>query len=135
MDLTEITKIVEEAGLSVCPICGIPFKKYHSRQRTCGAPDCKRVCHNQYLKEHREKLKAENPEVYNKKKADANRKWRAKRKAIEGREEQLLDLQDHWKKQSDFDKFVTEHGHEYGKYSAEKVLAMVPKIDVSLDKK
>ena len=135
MNFPEIEKVIEEAGFSVCPICGTPFKKYHSRQKTCGAPDCKREFHNQYVREYTKRRKEEDPIAFAKMKAAANRRWRDKLKAVEEREEQLTELQEKWEHTQEFDKFVSEHGHEYGKYSAEKVLATVPKIDVNLEKK
>ena len=31
--------IAREAGINICPICGVPFEKYHSRQKSCGDAD------------------------------------------------------------------------------------------------
>lgn len=132
MDFTQITKILNDAGIHVCPICGTPFQPYHSRQKTCGTEECKKAFHNQYVQARVKRLKAEDPKAWKKYHADANRRWREKQKEIRQREEELKELQERWEKQSEFDKKISEYGHEYGKRSAEKVLATVPKIDVNM---
>ena len=135
MNMSEIEKIIEEAGFSVCPICGTPFTKYHSRQKTCGVPECRREFHNRHVQEYNKRKKEEDPAAFNRRRAEANRRWRMKQKDIEKRDEQLMELQEHWQEKKEFNEFIKEHGHEYGKYSAEKVLATVPKIDTNLEKK
>lgn len=60
MNFDELEKIIaEEAGVDICPICGTPYKKYHSRQKTCAAEECRKKHRAQYLKERTERLKAE----------------------------------------------------------------------------
>ena len=51
------------------------------------------------------------------------------------REAQLKELSKEWEKQTEFDRKVTEYGIDYGKRSAEKVLADVPKIDVNMERR
>lgn len=135
MDFTQITKILNDAGIHVCPICGTPFQPYHSRQKTCGTEECKKAFHNQYVQARVKRLKAEDPEAWRDYHAKANKRWREKQKGIRQREEELKELQERWEKQSEFDKKIAEYGFEYGKRSAEKVLATVPKIDVNIGAK
>lgn len=133
MDLKSIEQVLaEEKNLRICPVCGTPYKPYHSRQRSCGAPDCKRELHNEYVRDRAKRLKAKDPEAYRGYRAKAMRKYRAKLKEKDRREEELKELAERWKRQQKFDEYVSVHGHEYGKLSAEKVLAKVPKIDVTL---
>lgn len=129
MNLNEIQKIMAENGVKVCPICGMPFKAYHSRQKTCGSSDCKKEHHNKYLRE-RELTEAQKESHRN-----SNRKWRRKKKRIAERTAQLDEIIERTQKQVDFDNYVREHGHEYGKLQAEKILASVPKIDLNIDTK
>lgn len=129
MNLNEIQKIMAENGVKVCPICGMPFKAYHSRQKTCGSPDCKKEHHNKYLRER--KLTEAQKESHR----NSNRKWRRKKKRIAERTAQLDEIIERTQKQVDFDNYVREHGHEYGKLQAEKILASVPKIDLNIDTK
>ena len=133
MDLKEITRILtEEDGAHICPICGTPFSPRTSQQKTCGAPDCKRLHHNAYVRERAKRLKEENPDVWRRYHTNANRKWRAKQKGISDREAELKDLQKRWEKQKEFEEKIAEYGHRYGEVSAAKVLATVPKIDTNL---
>lgn len=136
MGLTEIEKILEsEAGLKVCKICGSPYKPYHSRQKTCGKPECKKASQRESVKRRNEERKAEDPDKYRASRSEAMRKYRQKKKALKVRETQLKELSKQWEKQLEFDKKIAEYGFEYGKRSAEKVLATVPKIDVNIFKK
>lgn len=132
MDLNKITKILIDSGIHVCPICGTPYSPYHSRQKTCGSKECKKTFHNQYVQNRVKRLKEEDLDAWREYHAKANRKWREKQKNKDKREEDLKELQERWEKQSTLDKKIAEYGHEYGKRSAEKVLANVPKIDVSM---
>ena len=133
MELTGLEQILKEAnGNEFCPICGTPFKPRSSRQKTCGAPDCKRLWHNQYMRERAKRLREEDIDLWRKYHREAVRKCRAKKRERIKRDAQLKQIEEGWEKQADFDDFITEHGHEYGKLSAEKVLAKVPKIDVTL---
>ena len=132
MDLNTVLKALSDEGIHVCPICGTPFEPYHSRQKTCGAKDCKRKWHNHYVSDRTKQIKAEHPEEYRKYHADANRKWRNKKKDLDRREAELKQIQERWEREEEFSKKIAEYGHEYGKRSAEKLLATVPKIDVTM---
>lgn len=132
MDFNEIENLIQaKSKLKVCHICGTPFKPYHSRQKTCGNPECKRLHHIEEVKKRTARKKAENPEEYKKERREYSRKARLKKKNASKREAQLKELSKHWEKQSEFDRKIAEYGLEYGKRSAEKVLATIPKIDVS----
>ena len=133
MDLNEIESILQsESKLKVCPICGTPFKPYHSRQKTCGSEECKNASKSESVKKRSSEKKAENPEEYKKSRRNAMRRYRRKRQALKIRESQLKELSEQWERQLNFDRKVSEYGLEYGKQSAEKVLATVPKIDVNI---
>lgn len=135
MNLSELEKILNADGVSVCEICGTPYTPRSSRQRTCGAPECKRQSHNNYLRERNRKLKEKDSASFNKYQAEANKKWRSKKRSLEKREQELNELKKHWEAQSEFDRKVTEYGDRYGEVSAQKVLATVPKIDVNLERR
>lgn len=133
MNLNSIEQVLAaETNLRICPICGTPYKPYHSRQKSCGAPECKREVHNAYCRARRKRLLEERPDEFRAYRAKAMRKYRAKLKDIEDREKELSRLSEQWKKQQEFDEYITAHGHEYGKLSAQKTLEKVPKIDVNL---
>lgn len=129
MNLSELEKIIEEqTGLNICPICGTPFNPYHSRQKTCGSSECKRLQHNLYLQERRRQMREENIEEFNRYHAAANKKWRKKQKFLE----ELDELQEFCREQTILIDTVNlgVTGIDYGKRQAEKTLASVTKIDV-----
>lgn len=129
MNILDLEKIIEEqTGNKVCPICSTPFKPYHSRQKTCGDPECKRRYHNEYLRERTKILKDEDREAFNKYHAAANKKYRRKQKFLR----ELDELQEYMKEQTILAETINEKvtGIDYGKKQAEKTLASVPKIDV-----
>lgn len=130
-----LEKLFEEKGIKTCPICGMPFEPYHSRQRTCGSDECRRTWKNAYTRERSRAFRENDREGWRRYHREAQRKYRHKKKAAEEREAQLEDIHNEWVRKQNFDLFVTEHGHEYGKLSAEKVLAQVPKINVNLEDK
>lgn len=133
MNLEEIEKLMSDAGIHLCDICGVPFEPKTQRQRTCGSPQCKEEYHRRYVAEYNRRRRRENPEVVRRYNAAKMREYRAKKKAAEIREKQLKDLADRWERQAEFDRKVAEYGHRYGEVSAQKVLATVPKIDVNLE--
>lgn len=136
MNLSKIEKILQDdAGLRVCPICGNPYKPYHRRQRTCGEQDCKREYHNEQMKARQAREMAENPEEFRANKRKHARRYAKKQSALRAREAQLRDLSERWEKQSEFDRKVSEYGLNYGQVQAEKTLAQVPKIDVTIGDK
>ena len=129
MQLAELAKLMsEDAGLHICPICATPFKPRHSRQKTCGKDECKKIYHSQYVSEYSKRRRAENPEplrAYNRK---MMRRYRAKEKAAE----RLDEAEAYWRNRDSInDSIVAE---DYGVRQAEKTLAQIPKIDVSLGK-
>ena len=129
MNISELEKIIEEqTGNKVCPICSTPFNPRHSRQKTCGSPECKRAFHNEYLRERQKRLKEEDKEAFNKYHAAANKKWRKKQKFLE----ELDELQEYCKEQTILAETINLNvtGLDYGKKQIEKTLASVPKIDV-----
>ena len=132
MNFDEVGKIMSEAGINICPVCGTPFHRYHRRQRTCGSLECQREWKKEYLKDWRHKHIEDDPDGFREYRRKAMRKYRGKIHYAEKLEEELAKAQEKWVKAEEFDKYVAEHGHEYGKKSAEKVLASVPKIDVNL---
>ena len=133
MNFDELSKVLTDEGLNICPICGTPFEKYHSRQKTCGSEDCKRAYHNRYLKERRERLIAEDRDGYNIIHAEANRKYRNKKRNAEIADKNLELMQEHWQNQLKIKNAVDEEdGIYYGKRQMEKTLAMIPKIDTNI---
>lgn len=133
MDIAKLEEILaDETGLKLCPICGTAYKPYHSRQKTCGSPECKRIYHNEYVRERTERLKKQDIDSFRKYHTEAQRKYRAKQKGRAERDTQLKDLGDRWSKQEEFDKKVKEYGIRYGQVQAQKTLASIPKIDVTL---
>ena len=135
MNLAELEAIMREEGINLCAICGTPFAPYHSRQKTCGDEECKKAYHTRYMRTRYETADAEKSERWREEHREANRRWRRKQKAIKKRTEQLDKIIERTQKQVDFDNYVKAHGHEYGKLSAEKTLAKVPKIDVNINSK
>lgn len=126
--------IAEKTGSPICPICGTPYIPYNSRQRTCGTEECKREWKNKYLRERRNRLIAEDKAAFNHFHAEAQRKSRQKKKQRDQTERNYERIREHWERVAEFDKIIAEHGLEYGKYQMEKTLALVPKIDVNLDR-
>lgn len=136
MDVDKLISILSETnGNKFCPYCGTPFKPHHSRQKTCGAPECKQLCHNEYMRERRQRQREEDLEGWRAKHREEIKKWRAKKRKRIDRDKQLKELSESWQKQDEFDKFVSEHGMDYGKIQAQKTLSQVPKIDVSMGEK
>ena len=128
MNFEELSKIImESADIKICAICGTPFKPRRSNQLTCGSKECMNERRKEYQRK-REKTEAERE-----KHRIANRKWRAKTKALREREEHYDEIIRKTQKQVEFDEFIRQHGHEYGKYQMQKTLAEVPKIDVNIE--
>lgn len=126
MSISELGKLIaEETGNQTCPICGTPFKPMNGYQKTCGHYECQRQWRKIYKKEYGERMKDD--EEYKKRRAEQQRKYRSKKKAVKERDKQLEKIAERWERQKDF-----EDGIHYGKRQMEKTLAMVPKIDVSL---
>lgn len=132
MGTNELEKMIEDSGLRICAVCSTPFKPYHARQKTCGDPDCKRIYHNKWCLERNKRMLKEHPNEFRKYRRDVMRRYRAKKRAVVERDKQLEKVSEHWKKQEEFEKKISEYGYRYGEVSAQKVLERVPKIDVTL---
>lgn len=124
--------ITQHCEVKVCPYCGMPFKPYHSRQKTCGEVQCKKEHRAIYFRERNARLRAFDPDGFKRYHRNAQRKYRAKQREIAKREEQLADMHEHWQRQEAFDKKIAEYGLTYGDIQKQKTLANVPKIDVNL---
>lgn len=133
MDLTGLERILSKtSGNEFCPICGTPFKPRNRRQKTCGAPECKRLWHNKYMRERSKRMQEEDRELWRKYHREAQKKTRAKKKKLIDRDSELKELSKNWERQVEFDKKVREYGINYGEVQARKTLATVPKIDVTM---
>ena len=123
--------IAKEAGVNICPICGIPYEKYHSRQKTCGTEECKRLWHNRCVEERRRKMLTEKPEEFRAYRREAEKKTRRKKKQKEMLRKNYKKMQSYWERQIDVKERKIDGGLDYGKKQVEKTLAQVSKIDVS----
>lgn len=136
MNFDELAKIIEqEAGVKVCPICGTPYTPYHSRQKTCGSNECKKESHNAYMRERLTNVDEEQAEKIRERKRKNNRRWREKQRRLKKREQQLDEIIERTQRQIEFDNYIREHGHEYGKLQIQKTLALVPPIDLNINTK
>ena len=132
MNFDELNEIIaREAGINICPICGTPFEKYHSRQKTCGTDECKRLWRNKYFDERRRRLLAENPEEFRRYRREAEKKTRRKKKEKEMMRRNYKKMQSYWERLIDVKEHKIDGGLDYGKKQVEKTLEQVPKIDVS----
>lgn len=133
MNLEELKdKIAEQDGLRICPVCGLPFKPYRKSQRTCGERVCQKEYHRQYVKEYNRRRRIENPIAVRENNKLAMRKYRRRQRELEERDRQLEQMGEHWQKHEEFDNKVKEYGDRYGEVQAQKTLASLPKIDVSM---
>lgn len=136
MNFDELNAIIErEAGVSICPVCGVPFDKYHSRQKTCGSDECKRMWHNKYFRDRRKRMLAEDPEAFRAYRREAEKKTRRKKKEKERMRRNYKKMQSYWERQIDVKERKLDGGLDYGKKQVEKTLAQVPKIDVNIGEK
>lgn len=130
MNFDELNEIVaKEAGVNICPICGTPFERRRTAQKTCGTDECKRLYKNNYLRERRKRLMEEDIEAYRKHRREAQRKSRRKQRELELADKNYEKMQEYWEKQAE--RHVETDGIDYGKKQMERTLAMIPKIDVS----
>lgn len=123
-----LAEIEEKTDLKTCAVCGMPFKPYHGRQKTCGDPECKRIYKNEYTKRYVKEFRERDLEGARKYHREAQRKYR--RKVAEGEKmlDRLKELSNEW------DRAVKPYDDSlhYGERQAEKLLAQVPKIDVNM---
>ena len=132
MNISDLDKIIEEeTGISICPVCGTPFERYHKRQRTCGTEECKRLWHNKYLRERRERLIAEDKDAFNRQHAIAQRRSRHKKRNMEIADENLRKAQEYWERFEKKHYTEKSDGKGYAERQMQKTLSQVPKIDVS----
>lgn len=125
--------VARNSMVNICPICGTPFRKFHSRQKTCGAEECKRLWRCRYYERRRKKKLAEDPEAFREYRREAEKKTREKKKEKEMMRKNYGKMQSYWERQLDKELKIrdAEDGNSYGKKQVEKTLAQVPKIDVS----
>ena len=131
MNFEELEKILA-ANIegSICPVCGTPYIPFNRNQKTCGTKDCKRQWRNQYFRERNRRMREEDLDAFREYRAEAQRKTRAKKRAVRDAERRLDAMQEYVNKTEEKDKRF-EDGLNYGKRQVEKTLALVPKIDVS----
>lgn len=127
--------IAEKTGAPICPICGTPYIPYNSRQKTCGAEECKHEWKCKYLRDRRKRLQEEDYEAYRDYCNEAQRKARAKKRTVDRLDEDLAALEEKYRRMEERDKTVFADGFNYGKRQMERTLALVPKIDVNLDRR
>jgi succinate dehydrogenase/fumarate reductase flavoprotein subunit len=131
MNFEELDEIIrKETELSICKVCGTPFTPYHSRQKTCGAEECKRIWNAKRVNNYRKKKSEESPEEWRMKRRTATTRYRAKKRAAEKHEEKLQEIEEHWKEFEEHEDRIT--GLDYGKRQMERTLALVPKINIDL---
>lgn len=132
MNFDELNEIVaKEAGINICPICGVPYEKYHSRQKTCGTDECRRLWHNRYMDAQRKQQYAENADAFREYRREAQRRYRKKKRDKEVANKNYARIQAYWQRQAELREYKLDGGLDYGKKQVEKTLAQVPKIDVS----
>lgn len=84
------------------------------------------------MRDRTKELREQDIDAWRKYHRDAQRKSRAKKRKRIERDNQLKELGDKWKEQSDFDKLIAEDGLRYGEIQKQKTLAKVPKINTEL---
>lgn len=134
MNFDELNEIVaREAGVNICPICGIPYEKYHSQQKTCGTDECKRLWHNKYMRANRKQKYKENADAFREYRREAQRKSRRKKRKTELVDKSYQQLENYWLDKAN--RHIETDGLEYGKKQMARTLAQVPKIDVNIGAK
>lgn len=132
MNISELNEIIaKETGVSICPICQVPFTPRHSRQVTCGSEECRKAHRSEYLKQRTARLKEEDIDLFRKKHNEAQRKHRRKKKGLIVADENLKRAQEYWERREA--KLYTEKpdGKQYAERQIARTLSQVPKIDVS----
>ena len=132
MNFEELEKIVQEdTGVSICPICGTPYRKCHYRQKTCGTDECKKAWRSIYLKERSDRLKSKSAEDYRRYHRDAQRRYRRKKQRAKEADAYLKHVQEFWTRKEDRIIPVVD-GLTYAERQIQKTLAQVPKIDLNI---
>lgn len=127
--------IAEKTGAPICPICGTPYIPYNTLQKTCGTEECKREWRNRRMRERRKRLQEEDYEAYREYCNEAQRKARAKKRTVDRLDEDLAAIEEKYRRMEERDRTVFADGMNYGKRQMERTLALVPKIDVNLDRR
>lgn len=136
MNYDELNEIVaKEAGVSICPICGIPFTKYHSRQVTCASSECKKAHRAIYLKKRTERLQEEDIDLFRQKRNEAQKRYRRKQKKLKTADDNLKKAQDYWARREQSLQTESPDGRGYAEEQIRKTLSQVPKIDVKLERR
>ena len=91
----------------ICIICGKTYKPKSCAQKTCGSPECKKE----------------------------NEKRRRELCAYRTKEQERREQAERDARKEAFDKLVREEGWRYGEIQAQKTLAMVEPIKLTLDEK
>ena len=132
MNINELNEIIaKETGVSICPICQVPFTPRHSRQITCASEECRKAHRKAYLKERKERLMAEDIDLWRAKKAAAQRKHRRKKKGLIVADENLKRAQEYWEMREAKLYVEKPDGKGYAERQIADTLSKVPKIDVS----
>ena len=132
MNIEQLNKIIaKETGLSICPICQMPYRPRHSKQKTCGNEECRKAHRAKYLKERTERLKAEDIDLFRQKHNEAQRKHRRKKKGLSTVDDNLRKAQEYWERREQALFVEQTDGREYAKAQVARTLSQVPKIDVN----
>jgi len=129
MDIKELTALLEEQNPDIkhCPICDMPFKPYHSRQKTCGNEECRKA----HKREYYAKWKDGNEEAKLKHRY-ATWKYMQKVRKRKADERNADAIEEHWRKQKEFDEKVKAYGDRYGEIQKQKTLQSVERIKTEL---
>ena len=132
MNISELNEIIaKEVGVSICPICQVPFTPRHSRQITCGSEECRKAHRAEYLKQRTARLREENIDLFREKHNEAQRKHRRKKKGLIVADDNLQRAQEYWERREAQHYLAVSDGKEYAERQMANTLAKVPKIDVS----
>lgn len=135
MNFDELNEIVaKEAGINICPVCGVPFTKYNSRQKTCASAECKKAYRAEYFKKRTARLREEDIDLFRKKHNEAQKKHRHKKKRLQAADNNLKKTQEYWNRREQAIEAIIDEpdGREYAQRQVEKTLSQIPKIDVNI---
>lgn len=132
MNIQELNEIIaKETGLSICPICQMPYKPRHSRQKTCASEECVKAYRAEYHRERVSRLRTEDIDEFRKKQNEAQRKCRRKKKGLSTVDDNLRKAQEYWERREQMLFIEQTDGTEYAKRQVTRTLSQVQKIDVS----
>ena len=135
MGFEELEKVLEgmDKNVRYCEICHTPFKPKTCQQKCCSSAKCQAEKMRRYQKRYHEEHGEEMKEKYRDTKRAYQRKYREQRKSLRNLANELDQEIEKTDRQVAFDNFVKEHGWEYGRLQAQKTLAMVEPIKLTLD--